>query len=716
MSEEKDDFYKKLLEVFKVESQENISSILMGLIELEKKQFGPEFDEIIERIHRDAHSLKGASRAVNLNEIEDVCKKIEYFFSSWKKNKREISKSEFNELHGFADKINTLLLDEKTEVNLKDERKNEVQSSAEIDSVRVSVSKLSELLRKSEELITAKLFFRQRAEDVEIILNSFLSFKKEFEVFFSNTKKNVFNMPFPKSYKLSSDFEFFYSASENELKKLVNQLGELASLMAQDHHGFSIMVDDLIFEGKQLMMLPFSTITPGFYKMVRDLSSSQDKDIEFLVQGDHIEIDKRILEEIKIPLMHIVRNSIDHGIETDLERKNQNKAERSRISINISHLNANQIEIIIADNGSGINLEKIKELALKDGLISEQEKDSFSKENTIDLIFKSGFSTKPNQSDISGQGLGMPIVKEKVEKLRGDLFVNTEDKKGTSVRIILPVTFSSFKGILCKIKKDLFIIPTVNVERVMRVSSDQTRTAGNQVTINLDGKVILLVSLRDILNLTEESTEKIDFLSILIVKVSDQTIGIIADDLVGEVEVLVKRLTGAESSGHIITAAAILGAGQVVPVLNINELSSILKNESNNFSLRVEGEWLDEKENKTILLVDDSITTRSLLKNILETSGFSVLTAVDGLDAWSKIKSNHFSLIVTDVEMPNMDGFELIHRIKSDKKVENIPIVIVSTRDSQEDRLRGMDLGADAYIIKKGLNDSELVRIVHELI
>lgn len=716
------DFTARLMATFSIEAQEHIASILDGLLNLEKNPSQDVTHKILETIHRDAHSLKGAARAVNLSSVETICRYLEDIFSAWKQNKLTYSIIQFDVLHQVLDcitkiigsgvnaetnthhdlvleisqQLSAILLGENPKVVVKKNKPETNVGAISIESVRISMPRLLELLLQAEEMITTKLLMSQRLSELGELEALLVQWQKEAE-----------------ELEIKSDF-----FNEKKIQILKIKVRALIQSVTQDRYDLDLTVNNLLEGTKRMLMLPFSTLLNLFPKIVRDLGRDQNKMVDVTIEGGDVEIDKRILEEIKDPLIHIVRNAIDHGIESNEERKKTNKPERGTIKINILQQTASEIEVVVSDDGAGIDTATLKSVARARGDISSTDEALLSHEQSLALIYQSGLSTKSQVSDLSGHGLGMSIVKEKVEKLGGQVTIESQPQKGTTIYIKLPVTLATFKGILCQVEQQLFVIPTIHIDRALRVCLDDIKTVGNQATINLADQVIVLVSLAELLGLSPKTnTQQEKFVPLLVVHSGEKSIALKVDVILNEMEVLVKSLTGVASTSKPIAGATVLGSGQVVPIINIAELSKLVAVEgmTNSYSIKPV-ESVTPVVSKSILLVDDSITTRMLLKNILETAGFVVSTAVDGMDAWSKIKLEKYSLVVTDLEMPNMDGFALIKRIREDKKLASLPVVIISTRDAQEDKIRGMDVGADAYIVKKGLNDHDLLAVVQELI
>ncbi len=702
MPEKNDDFLKKLLATFKIEAEEHIKKISSGLLELEKSPAAERGAQIIEAIFREAHSLKGAARAVNMGDIEAICQSLESVFASLKRKEKTISQELFSRLYEQADAISRLLASatampagQAAGVGGQGSGVSRTPTPVPIspspslsDTVRISTPKLNSLLLKTEELLSAKLIAGQHASDLREITGELEKWGKGLG------KENS-------SY----------------VKSLETRISALASSAEHAHRMTGRMVDDLLGDMKKVLMLPCSSLLEIFPKFVRDLSSDQGKEVDLETKGEEIEIDRRILEEMKDPLLHIVRNCIDHGIEKSNVRGQKNKALRGRITIKISPRDGDKVEILISDDGVGVDIEKVRTAALKGGVISQDEAGKLSEKEAIWLIFRSGISTSPIITDISGRGLGLAIVQEKVEKLGGTISLETRPDAGTRFLITLPLTLATFRGILVRVGEQLFILPSVNIERVVRVRKEEIKTVENRETISINGEAVSTVRLKDVLGLTGKGEDvPSDKMQLVILSSASIRIAFIVDEIIGEQEVLVKGLGRHLSRVRNISGAALLGMGKVVPITNIPDLMKSAVRTAVPAMKPAAAQEKKRGKEKSVLVVEDSITARMLLKNILEAAGYGVKTAVDGVDGFAQAKSGEFDIVVSDVDMPRMNGFDLTAMIREDKKISDLPVVLVTALESCEDREHGIDAGADAYIVKSSFDQGNLLEAIRRLI
>ena len=846
MSQTDEEFLKKLLSTFKVEAQEHLMNISSGLFELEKTSVVERQAELIETIFREAHSLKGAARSVNLAEVERICQALEHVFAGLKRREMTLSPALFDKLHGVVDSLGKCLSSPETEQTAEEKSKistllqqlksvslpmspsplyeepkeTESKSSLEIvqvispggesqsgseqspfhllesqkpfvpekpsgtETVRISSIKLNSLLLQVEEMLSVKLAASQHVADlkeIKIILNLWKQkwakiqpevrrvrqlLKKENKQPQGERARHV--DPIPGRRLLE-----FLDWNQTAMGSLESKLTLLTRSAEYNSHFLGGRVDNLLEDMKKVLMLPFSSLLEIFPKLVRELSRDLDKDVELVIQGGEIEIDKRILEEMKDPFIHLIRNCIDHGIESPKERVQKKKPPRGTITLSVSQKNSSSVEVLISDDGAGIDLAKVKSTILKLGLISQEEIDLLGEQEVLSFIFQSGVSTSPFITDISGRGLGLAIVREKVEKLGGLISVETYPHVGSTFRILLPLTLATFRGVLVQVDEHLFVIPSVNVERVARIKKDTIRTVESKDTITLDGQVVPLVRLADVLELPQRekkleppgqregfnavdlsvkmvkgiprilsapalplypspvtagglgvreffpksiSLETSQFVSVFVLGTKEKRIAFSVDKVLNEQEVLVKSLGKQLSRVRNIAGATILGTGKVVPILNVSDLMKSAMKIASSPSRTPPVDKNVEVKRKSILLAEDSITTRTLLKNILESAGYHVKTAVDGVDALTALNNEDFDLVVSDVDMPRLNGFELTAKIRADKRLSELPVVLVTSLASKEDQERGIDVGANAYIIKSGFEQSNLLEVIQKLI
>ena len=760
MANNNDEFLKKLLATFQVEAGEHLETMSSELVALERAAADEERKEIIETIFREAHSLKGAARAVNLAEIESVCHSLESLFAGLKQRRIATSPALFDLVHQALEALAGLLTpDTRTGTTassvlgslirqLDDASKGGSPARVEppdsataaipatgpdeplprlargpgSGTVRVRLEKLDAVMRQTEELFAPRLAAGQRAVELRETGATLAAWKKERarvgpvlrSIERSMARQNHSQGTAKGDAELSKLLE--YLEAENGLMETIeDRVSRLEKSAEDDHRVLAGMLNNLLHDVKQMQMLPVSSLLESFPRVTRELARDQGKHVELVTRGGEIEIDRRILEEMKDPLMHLLRNSIDHGIETPAAREQKGKSPHGTLTIAVSHRDSRNVEILLADDGAGIDIETIRTAAVRLGIASTEQIDKLDQREMLALIFRSGLSTSPIITDLSGRGLGLAIVREKVDRLGGRIAVEAQPDSGTTVRIVLPLTLATFRGILVRAGDQLFIIPASGVERVTRVGADDIRTVENRETIPLDGQPVSFVRLSDVLELPQTKGETVDRAQVVVLRLGADRIAFRVDAILYEQEVMVKDLGNQLARVRNVAGASVLGTGQVVPVLDVPDLMrSATMPAATRASLPAE--MADEVVTRSILVVEDSITARTLLKNILEAAGYDVTTAFDGIDAYTTLRTAAFDLIVSDVEMPRMDGFDLTARVRADKQFSGLPVVLVTALESREHRERGIDVGANAYIVKSSFDQSNLLDVIRRLI
>ncbi len=751
-------FLKRLLATFKVEANEHIAAISSGLIELEANPSPERRAEVIEAVFREAHSMKGAARSVNLEDIEAVCQSLESVLGALKRKEFDPSRAVLDLLHKVVNLLGELVAPVGTERTfpdkararaiigeLKDIAKGPARSvessiinqqstidnvkpapvltSAPSDTIRISKSKLATILLQAEGFLSLKQAVAHRTAELRKVAAEFSALRKEWvnihpdlravRVAEKNSNIAAGTQVHGGSRKKLLDF---FEAQEGRIARLNDSLNAIEKTAGQEQRSIGAMVDGLLDDLKTVSMLPFSSLLEIVPKVVRDLSRDQGKQARVTMQGGETEIDKRILDEMRDPVIHLIRNCIDHGIEKPEERTARNKPEAGTITITVSHREGKSVEVIVSDDGRGIDIAKISDSAVKLGMLSREEAKEPDEQRILQLMFRSGVTASPIITDISGRGLGLAIVRERVEKLGGSLFCETTEGKGASFRVLLPLTLATFRGVLVRIDEGLFVIPLTGLDRTLRVKRDDIKTVENRETISLDGRTLPFVPLSAVLELPPRGKKGApEQVHAAVLGTADHRIAFGVDEVLNEQEVLVKDLGKQLVRVRNVGAATILGTGKIVPILNVSDLmKSAVRVSSQARALPAAA--VEPQARKSILVVEDSITSRTLLKNILETSGYDVRTAVDGADAFASLKTGEFDLVVSDVDMPRMNGFDLTARVRADKKFPELPIILVTALESREDRERGIDVGANAYIVKSSFDKSNLLEAIKRLI
>lgn len=736
---------KELLDTFKTELKEQSQVMTNSLLKLEKNNIeNEEKNNCIDTLFRSAHNVKGAASGLSITNVEKIAHALESLFSEVKKGKTEISSAMINLCLETIDKmqaaldaylakqpisfdINALVFkletnDQNNTVNEKNEEtikkkdnekkiesekqpqtiKNTDLPKSEDNFLRIAIEKIDKVTSFMEELQSSKIAFNHHYNDLSRLNHK----TKELDILFARL---------PVSDTSSKKFQQIWSKINDGYLETSLAIKKMKKDMRQYVKKLDMVSNILQNEIRLLRLVPVGNFLCTLPRYVRDTAQDLHKKVDLKIIGDEVKLDKYVLERLKDPIMHIIRNSIDHGIESPETRRSLHKAEKGLITIEIIE-DGNEVVIEIKDDGSGIDLKKIKQTILAKNFLPKEQIDKLSTNEVLDFIFKPGFSTKETITNLSGRGVGLDVVKTNINELKGSIIVATEEFKSTTFSLRVPLTLSSERGILFSVNETAYIIPTNSIERILLnvTENDIVNVAGTQ-SIIIDNKS---VPIRPLANLLQEEG-KVNLpghhLSVIIVNNSWGRVAFIVDSILGEREFVIKRLNAPLNNLKFIVGVTLLEKNEIIVVLNPNKLLNIALQSNISFAIQHQ---LQQQENEAanILLVDDSITTRTLEKHILESRHYHVTVAVNGKEAWDILQKNKFSLIITDISMPVMDGLELTEHIKRSKKFHDLPVIIVTSLGSDAEKSRGIDAGADAYIVKNEFESDKLLQIIEQLV
>lgn len=785
-----DDFELQLRMAFRDEAKEHIHKLTTNLIKLETCD-GKSVPLLIEDCFRSLHNLKGSAHAVQYFNIEALCHPMEDIIFACKSGSVSVTAELLDAiLEGVAlverileenDQSGIVVATEETQYKLvgvlgdvhKQQGNGAAQSAGAVsgtvsdgrevgakiadharregasgngqedatssrdlqaETLKVAADKLDLLMRNAEEMLSIKVLARQLA-----LKNGELS--NRMEHYMRNWSKSTEEIGEARLF-LERMGEAARTPQEEmilrRLGSILDSHGELVSSIGSDIRELSKMagdqlqttsnlVDVLLEDTKSLMMTPCTSLTEGLPLLVRQLCKQLGKEATLSVVGDEIEMDKRILGLLRDPLIHILRNSIDHGLETPSQRTASGKPVRGSLSLQITPVDR-MVEFRIVDDGGGIDTERVKENAIKQGIIATDEASGMSAELVTRLIFKSSLSTSRIITEISGRGLGLAIVLERIEQLGGNVTVESEFGTGTTFIIRVPITIATFRGVLVQAGSRVFILPTASTDGFIEVSPREIVPIEDRDTLMLDNTIIPVSSLENLLDLPISSAYKKsgdDRVIVGILRAGSERAGFIVEDVLGEQEVLVKALGPVFSGVTAVSGVTILGSGQIAPILNVFDLFKMQRNtgakalsRTASISPAASGGEVKRKAElrKRVLVVDDMVTARMLVRNIFELAGYLVGTASDGMEAFELLHSEQFDCVVSDLEMPRMDGIALTQAIRGDAKLRDLPVILITNMASREDRERGVSAGANAYFIKSNFDQANLLDVVSTLI
>lgn len=480
-------------------------------------------------------------------------------------------------------------------------------------------------------------------------------------------------------------------------EKFLEELNQVVS-------SISSVTTDLQLAVMKTRMQPVGKVFNKFPRMVRDLSRELKKSIDLVITGEETELDKSIVEEIGDPLIHIIRNSCDHGVESPEDRKALGKPEIGRVDLK-AYNEGNHIVIEITDDGKGLDAEMLKLKAIEKGLISEKEADSMTDKEAFGIIFKPGFSTAKTISNVSGRGVGMDVVKTNVEKLNGIIEIDSEKGVGTTFKLKIPLTLAIIQALLVGAQEEYYAIPLSSVIETVRIGQDEIYSVDGKSVLRLRDEVLSLVRLADIFGV-DSVLETASEVYVVIIALAEQKIGVIVDYLIGQEEVVIKSLGYYLKSTRGIAGATVRGDGKITLIVDVAAMMEMAKEVK--VSINAVMEEAQSSKAKTapsdyiVLAIDDSNTDRAIMKKCLKTLGVTVLEASNGLEGLEIVKNSDKPLdaVLVDIEMPKMDGYTFAAEVRKYNKFKNLPLIAVTSRTSKTDRMRGVESGMTEYITK----------------
>ncbi|HEY9762239.1 MAG TPA: hybrid sensor histidine kinase/response regulator [Trichocoleus sp.] len=766
----------ELRELFKTTSEERLQAIDSGLLHLEQH---PDDWATIEAILREAHSLKGDSNMLGQEDLGTLAHQIEHILGAVKRGEQPFTSEMCDRLSHSMTAIRKLVqqavtgepaginpfyvlaelmggssaqtsnangsdpsgapieAQEEARLSLPGEQETPNESVAEvtveespspkrsshettqtgyrIETVRVPTHNLDSLMTQAGELTVTKIRVAHRLSEIEAITNLWEDWNRDvfvnrflFDEFHSNTGN-------------ARQFQGFFSRAEAHVEQLGGLANRLRDALYEDITRLELISDELEEGIRTLRLLPLSTIFNLFPRMVRDLARQEGKAVNLVIEGGNTKADKRILEEMKDPLLHMLRNAIDHGIETPEERVRAGKPEEATLRLR-GYQTGNTIVLEVSDDGRGLDTDTIKEMAMRKGLYRTEELDALSSEQIQALILTPGFSTRMMVTEVSGRGVGLDVLRTNVERLKGHIEIESQKGQGCTIRVRLGTTLATAHVLIVSVDGVAYALPVEFVDTARLVDPNDIFTVKNQPSLMHNGQPISVMPLAKLLEFpgteaTIKRTEENRHLSCIVLKVGSERLGVFVDALVDEQDVVLKPQSQLLQRIRNVSGATILGTGEVCMVLNPQDLIQSTRRGASTVTLS--RAVMTEKPvltKRSVLLVEDSIATRTQEKRILEAAGYEVVTAVDGLDGFNKLQTQHFDAVVSDVQMPHLDGLGLTARIRQHQEYTELPVILVTTLASDDDRKRGADAGANAYITKSSFNQDMLLDTLERLI
>jgi two-component system chemotaxis sensor kinase CheA len=752
--------FARIFSIFKEECGEHIQKLNEGFLLLEKE---PNQPSLLSELFRHSHSIKGSARMMGFTSIEKMAHVMETMLGKIQEGEIEVAKEVIDTLYKGVDSLakaveslnqgkseqeinneETIeclaapeqeeelppgdsasprseteeeLPPERRKINLDLEKETMPAGRRKADvsmyeTVRVATKKLDNLMNQVGELLITKIKVDQRLQEVRELID----FSEECQRELQQDQKIVITPGEQISESTVASYKNLLQKAHENTVQMDNKLNLFYQSLSEDRNQMSLVTDELQKDIKKARMLPFHTAVEVMPRMVRDLAQEEGKNVRLEIEGGEVELDKNILEKIKDPLIHLIRNAVDHGIEPPEERKKKGKPLEGVIALRALQ-QGDSIIVDIEDDGNGIQTELIKEVALKRKFLTATQLEKMTEHQVLDIIFQPGFSTSKILTDVSGRGVGMDVVRNNIESLKGIIKVNSTPGEGTVFTVKLPLTMVTLQTLKVQVKEEIFSIPTPAVETTLEISPEQIFTIEGQEAISYNNRPIPVVRMEEILDFSfdEESAEGDGKRPAVVLGSAEKQVAFLVNKLLGEDVVVAKALGSHLERVRNISGATILGNGEVSLILNISDLVESAQHKT----LKKRGARLPEtQEDKknTVLVIEDSITTRTLEISILESAGYQVVAATDGQDGYSKLVKEEFDVIVTDVQMPNMDGFSFTRKVKSNLKYQHIPVILLTSLESPEEKKQGIEVGADAYIIKSAFDQNSLLDTIKRLL
>ncbi|RVY90043.1 hybrid sensor histidine kinase/response regulator [Helicobacter pylori] len=778
------DDLQEIMEDFLIEAFEMNEQLDQDLVELEHN---PEDLDLLNRIFRVAHTIKGSSSFLNLNILTHLTHNMEDVLNRARKGEIKITPDIMDVVLRSIDLMKTLLvtirdtgsdtnngkeneieeavkqLQAITSQNLEGAKEGTKEAPQKENEKEVKEENIEENQENKAKAPTAENsasdnpladepdldYANMSAEEVEAEIERLLNKRQEADKERRAQKKQEAKQEVtptketPKAPKTETKAKAKADTEENKapsigveqtvrvdvrrLDHLMNLIGELVlgknrliriySDVEERYDGekfleelnqvvssISAVTTDLQLAVMKTRMQPVGKVFNKFPRMVRDLSRELGKSIELIIEGEETELDKSIVEEIGDPLIHIIRNSCDHGIEPLEERRKLNKPETGKVQLS-AYNEGNHIVIKISDDGKGLDPVMLKEKAIEKGVISERDAEGMSDREAFNLIFKPGFSTAKVVSNVSGRGVGMDVVKTNIEKLNGIIEIDSEVGVGTTQKLKIPLTLAIIQALLVGVQEEYYAIPLSSVLETVRISQDEIYTVDGKSVLRLRDEVLSLVRLSDIFKV-DAILESNSDVYVVIIGLADQKIGVIVDYLIGQEEVVIKSLGYYLKNTRGIAGATVRGDGKITLIVDVGAMMDMAKSIKVNITtLMNESENTKSKNSPSdyvVLAIDDSSTDRAIIRKCLKPLGITLLEATNGLEGLEMLKNGDKipDAILVDIEMPKMDGYTFASEVRKYNKFKNLPLIAVTSRVTKTDRMRGVESGMTEYITK----------------
>jgi two-component system chemotaxis sensor kinase CheA len=766
MTDPSKEFLQKLQATFRIEAEEHLAVIVSGIVQLEQASDGAR-KELADRVLKTLHTLKGAARAVNQSHLESLCHAMEGIFSALRASGHALAAGEFDLLHqagtlaarlleqpsgrtanqveALINRLNQLSVRvpagepvadvaaavagaDKTDAENPDtaQQEDEIEradggaealaaakpDAAKADVIRVRGRSLDAIRYQAEELLSVELGLQHHIDDVLELAERIAAQRTEQQIAEAAPRHKTKRR---QEARADSDVANRLKEEAASSESFEWQCRRIASALSRTRRQFGLTRSKLMDAMLETALVPFASALEQLPGLVRNLARSRAKQALLHIHNDSIQIDRRVLDIVREALIHLVTNAVDHGIEPVEQRLARGKPADGAIRIRVMQSGGGRVAVIVTDDGAGIDIAGLANAAIRDGSLKEAQISGLDDRQKLHLALQAGISTAAQVTPVSGRGMGLAIVAEKVASVGGDLTIDNMPGAGCTFKLLLPVRLSTLNGLVLQARGAQFVFPLSGLESVRALKEGDIETVENRETLLLAGRVVPVVRLGHLLGIGRADTARGGESIAVIARAAGSTFALLVDEIVSEQEVLPKSLGKQLRRVRCIAGATQLGDGMLVPILAPDDIARYGLGSGDTGTSEARSQ-ISAVRTKRVLVVEDSITSRLLLKHILEGAGYQVDTAVDGLDALSRLRQEEFDAVVSDVEMPRMDGLALTERIRANQKTEDMPVILVTSLQSPEEKERGLRVGADAYVVKGSFDQDNLLKTIRRLI
>ena len=730
------------LELFRLELEERVEHLNHALLELESQ---PGSREACDQVMRSLHSVKGAASIVVLQSLVRVAHRLEDFFVALKNNETSLDQQAFAlsfrcvdlfqdvsrlapddirewlaarspELDELVESISQLLpeglLPSPAPRSVPAEISNPFASAQDGGSsmpaasdrvVRVEAENLNRIMALSGEMLVEAKWLQPFADSLGLLKDR----QKDLQATIEALRLQLTEAGLAPSLELIEKAR----VKERECRDtLTERLGELELYALRTTNLSYRLYREVIGSN----MRPFSDAIVAFPRMVRDLATSLGKQVQLEVLGKGTLVDRDILRKLESPLTHILRNAVDHGIELPDERAEAGKPSRGTIRIEALH-RGGMLSITISDDGMGVRFDEVRHKLVAQGLFSAEEVEALSEAELCEHLYQPGFSTSPEVTEVSGRGVGLDVVSSMANEVGGTVRFSSVMGEGTNIHFQLPLTLSVVRTLLVEIAGEPYAFPLARLDQIVAIETAEINVMEGRECFILDGVSIGLISARQVMKFPE-APQTDGPIPVVVISDHAKVYGVVVDRYLGEQDLVVRPLDPRLGKVANVSAAALMGDGQPILIVDTVDLVRSIDALLQNSGLQTQASRQPAKQGQRVLIADDSPVALDLQARLVSSRGYQVDRVVNGMEAWKAIRDNDYQLLVTDVEMPEMDGIALIQTLRKEPRFKHLPIIISSSRDAEQDRLHGMEAGADYYLIKSSFQDETLLDAIHQLI